>query len=92
MTTTLHSIRCNTCNGTAAMPLGDDHVERCTDCNGFGWIWSDGKAPTFCPSTTTTTAPRPCSRYGNTCTGCGRSVDEVGNANDTRATRKAKGL
>lgn len=101
-TQTLHSIRCKACNGTV-----DGDTDHCLDCLGFGWTWSDGKAPTLCPGppravyvddhgrpSSTANAPLSlaCSRYGNACTGCGRPVDEIGTAADIRATRKAKGL
>lgn len=62
----------------------------CSECNGFGWKWSDGVAPTLCPQThglSWNKRPLPCGRGAAECRGCGRSLSEFPNAFDVRRTQ-----
>lgn len=72
----------------------------CDGCNGFGWVWSDGAAPTLCPGggaavsqgeLDTGKAPTelPCGRRYTHCSGCDRRREDVGNGDDVARTKES---
>ncbi len=78
--------------------------EVCPSCLGFLWHYSDGVAPTVCPSNAAKVAKaialpgdtlaralmKPCGRKGATCPGCGRAFDAIGGEEDQRRTLETR--
>lgn len=71
--------------------------ESCKTCNGFGWVWADDVAPTFCPGgrklrhePETDARTLPCTRREATCDGCGRKRADIGTVEDVDRTWKRR--
>ncbi len=67
----------------------------CVLCNGFGWLWNDGKKPTYCPGGGKSPVKKDpethaCGRREGMCRGCDRKDADIGTQVDLMRTAQIR--